>query len=272
MPHRTVNLTEEDDKEIARIHLNGMRIADIARLYGVFPSSIRSALRFQGVHPENYKFRANENAFENFENELDCYWLGFIYADGGISYKSGLQVGLKYSDRDHLQKLHEFLSLKSPLFKGGSSYETKKGTFYSEKIYLRCSDRNLVEKLENLGIVTGRPNPLLAIKRIPHDMFNHFFRGIFDGDGCAHKIPRITFLCQKELLETLRDELISKVLVSNVPTVLQNGKIHRIDYSGFQQCLKIKDYLYQDASVFLERKLNIINSWTRQTRTLLRRG
>lgn len=265
MPHRTTNLTEEDDKKIGELHLGGMRIAALARLYNVFPSSIRTALKFQGISPQNNKFGANEDAFTNFHNELDCYWLGFIYADGSASKKNGFQIRLKSSDEKHLQKLHKYLKLENKLFKGGSFAKSK----YHENIYLRCSNRDLVKKLMGLGIVPGRPSPLLSIENIPNHMLHHFFRGLFDGDGCAHKIPKITFLCQAELLEALRKELIFKALVSENPTVRRNGGIFRIDYGGFQQCSKIKKYLYRDASIFLERKLDIINSWTRQTRTLL---
>ena len=267
MPHRTTRLTEENDKEIGKLHLAGVRIANLAKQFNVFPSSIRSALKFQNIIPINYKFRAKKDAFNDFLNEENCYWLGFIYADGSTSKKTGLSIGLKISDQKHLQKLHNFLELKNKIFISGSKAN---GVFY-EKAILRCSDRILVEKLEAYGIVAGRPNPILAIKDIPNEMFHHFFRGLFDGDGCAHKLPRLTFLCQKELLDILRLELIKKVCVSEIPNPYRVKGIWRITYDGFRQTEKIKNYLYKDATIFMERKKDIINSWNSHTKTLFRK-
>ena len=100
-------------------------------------------------------------------------------------------------------------------------------------------------------------------------MLHHFFRGMFDGDGCAHKYPRFTFLSQELVLNKLREELIHHGCVSETRKVQEIGKICRIDYNGFGQCTKIKDYLYKDATVFMERKFSRISAWTRETRTLL---
>lgn len=264
-PHK---LTKEQDQEIAHLHLNGTKIATLARMFNVYPTTIRLALRYEGVEANSWKKHIKVDAFDNLNSQESAYWLGFIYADGyvGKGRCYTFSVKLKNSDREHLEKLRIFLEIEHPIF----NVENKTNGIVNWQVCIRSSSMEFGKKLQILGISVGRPSPEKTINSIPDFNLRHFFRGMFDGDGCAHKIPRFTFLSQKEMLEKLREELI-QVGVSPVNNVKKNGGIYRIDYGGFQQAMKIKNYLYQDASVFLERKLEIINGWTPQTATIYKR-
>lgn len=262
-------LSKEQDQEIAKLHLGGMKIGEIANYFGVHPDVIRVSLKYEGVTPNLYRVHIKEDAFSNLFDEHSCYWLGFIYADGCVSNKKypTFSVKLKQGDKEHLDKLRKFLEIETPIH---ACITKSKGIEY-EQVYIHSSNGNFSARLRELGIEVGRPNPSHALKEIPHPMYNHFFRGMFDGDGCAHKYPRFTFLSQETMLEALRKDLIQKGLVSDVRKVYQTGKIHRIDYNGLQQCLNIKKYLYESATVFMERKLNVVNSWSKQTATLYKK-
>lgn len=265
-PHK---LTKDQDEEISRLHLNGVRIKELADLFGVYPGVIRVALKYEGVTPNPFRIHIKQDAFDNLNNEQPCYWLGFIYADGyaSVGERPKFAVKLKQADRDHLEKLRLFLEIEHPLRETKSNARGKS----HNQVYIQSTNREFCVKLEQLGITVGRVNPELTLKKIPSAYMHHFFRGMFDGDGCAQRIPGFTFLSQREMLEKLRKELIENAGVSEIRTVKQVGKIHRIDYGGFQQAQKIKQYLYKDASVFLERKFEITNSWTRQTNTEYKR-
>lgn len=265
-PHK---LTKEQDQEIAKLHLGGMKVQDLANLFGVYPSTIRLALKYEGITPNPFRLHIRQDAFDNLNNELSSYWLGFIYADGYVSVGDSpkFSVKLKHGDKNHLEKLRIFLEIDGPL----REIKTKSREKFHDQIYIQSSNREFCMKLDKLGIVVNRTNPEITLRKIPDNFMHHFFRGIFDGDGCAQRIPGFTFLSQREILEKLREELICKAGASEIRKVKQTGKICRIDYGGFQQALKIKQYLYKNASVFLERKLEVINSWTQQTGTELKR-
>ena len=71
-----------------------------------------------GVDIYTRKSRVNTFAFERIDNEEKAYWLGFLYADGSVShYKSSkrVELGLKESDRGHLQKFADFLCYRGEI-------------------------------------------------------------------------------------------------------------------------------------------------------------
>jgi hypothetical protein len=259
-------LTPIQDAEIARKHLDGMRLADLGREFGVYPSSIRASLRRSGITPNNYTHRFNAEAFDDLTTEHACYWLGFIFADGSIA-KGGFRINLKRDDAIQLERLRTFLRAEQTL-----AYDiTYAAGRPNERVALRISDRAFGRKLAALGIESGRPHPERAYSRVPGHMLNHWFRGLFDGDGCAHKTGAITFLSQEPILILLQDELRNAGALTLRPSSPTGPKIDhlqsicRISFNGVVQCRRIADYLYRDATVWMERKRTIIDNWTSQS-------
>ena len=97
----------------------------------------------------------------------------------------------------------------------------------------------------------------------------HFIRGYFDGDGCFSVIKRndrknpnsktyqFNIIGMENPLRKIQEHLIKNVGVAD------NGLKHRkstiavtIHYSGRNVCKRILDYLYQDATIYLQRKYN----------------
>lgn len=259
-------LTPIQDAAIAADHLSGVRLADLGRKYGVYPSSIRSSLRRSGVVPNNYTRMFNAMAFDDLTSEAACYWLGFLFADG-CTVKTGLSINLKRADAPHLEKLRGFLRAEQPL-----AYNiTYAAGRPSERCTFRINDRAFGRKLAAMGIRRDRPSPEQHLELIPVDMLHHWFRGLFDGDGCAHKTGKLTFLAQELILLRLRDELLKIGALaqrSNAPLgakITHYPRISRLQFNGTVQCRRIADYLYKDATVWMERKRTVIDSWTSQS-------
>ena len=97
----------------------------------------------------------------------------------------------------------------------------------------------------------------------------HFIRGYFDGDGCFSVIKRndrknpnsktyqFNITGMENPLRKIQEHLIKNT------GVVDNGLKHRkstiavtIHYSGRNVCKRILDYLYQDATIYLQRKYN----------------
>ena len=55
-----------------------------------------------------------ENTFQNILDDNTAYWLGFLTADGSIS-KTTIQIGLANKDKEHLEKLRNFLEVDKPI-------------------------------------------------------------------------------------------------------------------------------------------------------------
>lgn len=254
-------LTAEQDVAIAADHIAGMRLADLGRKYGVYPSSIRSALRRQGIIPNNYTRRFDDTVFDSLNTESACYWLGFLFADG-YTGTSGLVVNLKRDDAVHLERLRTFLCAEQPLVENVTH---AKGRAYG-RVSLRINDRAFGRKLAALGITKDRPEPLNHLAHIPDGLVHHWFRGLFDGDGCAHRTGALTFLAPEPILITLRTRLCDLDLiagrVAGGPRITVKPHISRLSFSGVLQCRRIAGWLYHDATVWMERKRSIIDSWT----------
>jgi hypothetical protein len=200
-------LTPAQDTEIARKHLAGTRLADLGREFGVYPSSIRAALRRQGITPNNYTYRFNAQAFDDLGSEVACYWLGFIFADG-YTARSGLAINLKRDDAIHLERFRSFLQAEQPL-----SYNiTYAAGRPNQRVALRINDRAFGRKLAAMGITRDRLNPKQHMKLIPDTMLHHWFH-----------------------------------------------------FGGVIQCRRIAEYLYRDATIWMDRKRDIIDSWTSQS-------
>lgn len=120
---------------------------------------------------------------------------------------------------------------------------------YSTKM---CSD------LIKLGCVP-RKSLILQFPDIPSSVTRHFVRGYFDGDGCASwhnkkmKVPqlRLSFIGTLCFLTRLKN--ILKVESG----ILPKGRAKILQINGNKQAKRIRDWMYQDALIFLDKKKNI---------------
>lgn len=116
----------------------------------------------------------NESYFDELDEE-SAYWLGFIYADGHIVESSSdgrprfsLQISEK--DKDHL------LLLKSHL-----SSDHKIGE-NSGTVGLATTNESFCESLLQHGL-RGDKTFSDTLPTLPDELFYHWLRGLFDGDG-----------------------------------------------------------------------------------------
>ena len=261
------NFSDEEEAKIARLYLYGISAKNIAKLYGLkHHISIVDAIKRQGVEqrpaPERNRIhKLNNTVFDSVDNENAAYWLGFLYADGSTNDKS-LSVSLKGVDFTHLEKLKSFLKTNAPV----TMREKKcKGKGYaSASLYV--TDRHLIERLHFYGVSVGRHSPNETIERIPEHLFRHWLRGLFDGDGCAFTNPNsgINFLADSILIESIRNHLVNAGVDDNPNRKINKhskSDVYYLSYSGRKVATKVIEYMYQDATIWLDRKRQVIASW-----------
>lgn len=92
---------------------------------------------------------------------------------------------------------------------------------------------------------------------MPPELVRHFIRGYFDGDGSVTlktgKSVRVTFVGTKSFLTSLQEILQSNLEISSVK-LHRDGNIYIYEKAGNLQTKLIYEWLYRDATVFLERK------------------
>jgi hypothetical protein len=252
------------DKYIIEHYLNGKSALKIADELGITVSAVYWALQKNNVkrrsnQVNSRKYEVNESFFEKIDTEEKAYWLGFIYADG---YVTSTYVGITLSseDKDHLEKYKKSISSTHPVntYVGNNRYGDKiTSVEYSRVMF---SSRKMVGDLSKLGVI---PKKTLVLKfptpeQVPNELVRHFIRGYNDGDGSyaingqgAYSIK----ICGTHDFLTN----VASVLGVN-PTLSKRHDDEKDNYyitiGGQKDVQRITQWMYEDATVYLERKYN----------------
>lgn len=217
------------------------------------------------------KLRPFEHYFDVIDTEVKAYWLGFIVADGCILWneKTGnyaLQVVLKPEDGDHLLALeHDMGGSRVPQtvsthLDGYGDYEAEKLVWYS---------KHLVQRLMELGICPQKSGNE-TLPTIPEQFSQHFWRGVFDGDGClvtqrkGSNIVleyRFSLAGSHALLEAFQNWAQAKVNIRPQKIVKARNsrgetKVSVFCMNGNRQIAALMTALYNDCTRKLRRKYN----------------
>lgn len=213
----------------------------------------------------------NENVFTNIDTEEKAYWFGFIFADGCISVSCAgqhvLQIKLKADESFFLEKFTEFIETDRPIKFGKSENRFGKVEF----CYVSISSKKMVDDLVKNGLQFRKSN-IAIFPNIEESLIRHFIRGYIDGDGSffpakggkRSKTYSLGFnvLGTKEFLE---------ILNSYLPFPVPLYKENRTEYTyylsttvGLNKVVLLYDFLYLDAQIFLNRKLQIFIEYFKQ--------
>jgi intein/homing endonuclease len=154
--------------------------------------------------------KIDENVFDSIDTEEKAYWLGFIYADGCIgSSDNSLEISLKSSDSEHLEKFNSFIKGPSNKVKIGN---VKCGDKICERCRWAIHNFHIHEVLNSYGCVPAKslilefPNESIFKNK---SLIRHFIRGYWDGDGCLsycdkkHLCPNASVLGTENFLSSM---------------------------------------------------------------------
>lgn len=202
----------------------------------------------------------NVGIFDDINTEEKAYWLGFIAADGNVSSsRHYFEISLQKGDRDHLEKLRNFLGISAPLS------ETK------HAFRLQVGDRDFRLSLISRGIVPKKSGILEYPIRVPEYLTKHLLRGYVDGNGSIYTRERYvgkpTLYFNLVGTEPLLRKLMEQV---NIPLTLfkdKRWKDQGVYYvtTAYRKAIDICSYLYNDSTVYLERKHSKFCSFIEQS-------
>lgn len=212
------------------------------------------------------KHSINENYFASVDTGTKAYWLGFIAADGCIRELAGkklrLTIELSSRDRFHLELFRLDINSSHPIATRIKRANPDLSLPERESCYLSITRKKFV-----LPIAAMHCKASDVFDRIPAAYIRDFIRGFSDGDGCFHREnskPQYTGYCDNQIswilaspsqcfLKRLKQE-ISKIDGVGDPSIRPQGNIWRLKYKGSDQISKIQNYLYSEATRYLERK------------------
>ena len=194
-------------------------------------------------------------------NQEEAYILGFVLADGGITYANRafkMRIALNERDLEILEKIKDYLG------KGSICFSTDKSGYKEQRRAIYQVYGEPVHGLMSWGIEmckTGREEMLGMNK----DVYRHFIRGFFDGDGhitygynpkTGRNVHQMGFVGTNELLSSLESHF-RKALDCTPKKIDKNGKSEvsfSLKYCGGKELVKIYNYFYEGATIYLERK------------------
>jgi hypothetical protein len=261
---------DEIKKKYNASHLTIWRITDSRgiprREHQVTSDAGRAVCRENGLNRNKYP--VNSTFFDCIDSEEKAYWWGFLYADGYVGKDArAIVVNLSSVDMDHLKRFRDIVSPERPVrlevkFRKNLGITTRTAV-------LRVDDKHICSRLQELGMIPKRPEFWRVRDNLPDDLFRHWLRGYFDGDGSAAKSsPSIRLIGQDDLLSWILNKLnTGRVLnTSTAPyqKCAKDGKklnIYEFSVGGSHQVVSFREWLYRDATIYLERKKVIMDTW-----------
>lgn len=231
---------------------NNLSKQEVLTKYSISETFMYNVIRHYNMgRKDTTKYIVNHVSFSVIDNEEKAYWLGFLMADGYVSQEHNhIELVLAAMDKSHLLNFKDFLQTDSPI---KDKEVTLKGKiFKAVRIYVHSEQ--IVKDLVSFGCIQNK-SLVLQFPVLPKNLIHHFIRGYFDGDGS------ISLTNNKQLQFSLLgtdmflDEC-EKQMKLHKNKRKEQGQAKAIRYSGNVQCKKIFDYLYQDATIYLERKYN----------------
>ena len=238
---------------------------------------------FQEVKPAP-RYAFNEKYFDTIDDEHKAYWLGFIWCDGYMAIRNRknrkstsyeFKLTLKEEDYGHLEKFNQAL---------GGSYKINYYNMSSGFVSGRREARLLITNqhfgktlVEKYGLIPNRKDCTKIINGIPDSLMKHFIRGAIDADGSISQYDHIetrfdkNYLTNKitvsigghfDLLKHIEKHLVNNGVIGEFDRKVnrrhdedgRDGEYRSLQLSGKIQGLKILHYIYDDATVYLDRK------------------
>lgn len=257
--------TELDNANVRELYGDHVPIYKIAKKLGTTHRNVRKKLLELNVNLRGNRWHDyDENYFSVIDSEKKAYWLGFLYADGNV-YSDGYKIHsvtikLSSNDRSHLDRFRDAIGYTGNIKDRSamSSFPRKEYNKVHSTSQLRITSKKMFDDLIHAGCHCNKSLILSFPKteHVPEQYINHFIRGYFDGDGCicvSNESCQITFLGTKKFLARVQNILITEVGVGKTK-ISKKNRIYSIHWGGNLQCQKIGEYLYNNATIWLDRK------------------
>jgi hypothetical protein len=212
------------------------------------------------------KYSCNDDFFSN-ENEHSFYWAGFIAADGCVFKRGGsrtLHLNLSENDLEHLLEFKNIINFNGVVHTNIAKHSLTNPKWNdSIKKSLQISSAKIFEDLKIFNIIPNKTKVYTFPEWLKnHTLVNHFMRGYVDGDGSWFEDKSRRRICfelrgNQEFLQDYKSILELNLDIKSKVTVTTPDSTSKIKYYGKHIVPQIFDFLYKDATVYLQRKYDI---------------
>lgn len=234
-------------------------LTTLSKMYHVSDKKIKDILLKNGINLKtssefNRKYTHLYDYFKIIDSEEKAYWLGFILADGYLSPKHNLVgIELKATEVEHLEKFKKDIKATNPIriYKKNSTFGKQ------ETCRIELSKKETMLDLMRFGLTNNKSYDG-KLPQISSNLKHHMIRGYFDGNGCITtkkdgKFYAISFCGTKEILQSIEKTMEDFVWHWSKRRDGDNNN-YTITTGQQKQVEIFLDYLYKDATIFLDRK------------------
>lgn len=194
--------------------------------------------------------------FDQIDTEHKAYYLGWLMADGCVSLSRGyyLKIAIQYRDRIMIERFLESIQADYKIHK-----RIQKGKPYA---YVSIGCKQIVTALIKYGVVPHKSGNEIVPDIVPH-LIPHFFRGFFDGDGIVSdsqgkRSLRSGFIATENIIKAIQDIMGTNITYIHPKNTSEECHIYTFLW-GKKDSLRFSNYIYRDATIWLERKREIFD-------------
>lgn len=256
---RSLKIPRKWEDLVIKMYLRGYGGSTIAKYFKIKEDTIYRILKRRNINRREFTsyrvYDLNEDFFEIIDTEEKAYWLGFLFADGCNSRNRSILLRISEKDESHLLKFKKSLSSNAPIYEYDNGIAISKGvTLHSKK---------LTSDLSKHGVITNKTFKTKFPNLRNNTMKRCFVRGYFDGDGSLSFgrsksnlfFSHFALSGNKSFLEEIQLLMMTELNL-NKTKIIKDKTIHRLAYGGRIQSTKVMDWIYKDATIYLDRKYN----------------
>lgn len=257
----------ENELNFLKENYETMSSNEISIVLGRTKNAVTIKANKLGLKKPSYTY--SRDFFKEINTEEKAYWLGFLVADGYVSKTKdntswSVGIDLKKSDYKHLKKFNKSLNGNvEVVFRDRERFDR-----ICEIASIRFFSKEMAEDLVAQGCGYKKTFDIEFPKNIKEDLLRHFIRGFFDGDGSLYfynhsEAKHIQYVgcnftsASEGFLLQLREELYNLDIFSFM-TKFRN--CHQLSIRRQADVLVFLKYLYDDSTVYLDRKFNLYKS------------
>ncbi len=245
------NVTSKEIAEINTLYQSGLSSYAIADKLGI--SKTTALYHIEETRPYGpIPTKVNSDFFEEIDNQDKAYWLGIMYADGNVSSGDN-SITLSVTDEGMVKAFKQVLASEHNIYTRERSKENPK---WKDAYTLTIFNAKLRGDLIKHGCIPNKTDSV-QLPALEPELYRHFIRGIFDGDGSVWTTGNRGYFSitgYLPFLDKLQDIIVAEAGVSKTKLAERKPDFGDIRYGGKAPMKQLYDYLYRDARYFLRRK------------------
>jgi intein-encoded DNA endonuclease-like protein len=252
------------NKDIIKDYIGGMSQRQVIKTHGGSYTSLKVLLNDNNIYIRNNsesKVKNNptdELFFDEINTEEKAYILGFLWADGYNNIKcSKIECSLAEQDKDILIKISLII------FGDDRVKQYNRDDTRQDRVSLVIFSERFCERLNGYGLNTLRNSKEgVPLCHIPDDIFHHFIRGLWDGDGSVYTPAdnqlSTQFIGSCKLCDHLHERIQSvyDFSINIVDDKSYSFPMKRLNIHGNIRSRVFLDIIYRNATIYSDRKFS----------------